>query len=259
LLAHVNGQRSRFGLSHVFSSNYEEPHVLKHLAAFPDWFCPLAADWPAGVENVGFPLPAAPGKLSRRIADFLEQYPRPVIFTPGTCVEHACAFAELARECCDELGRPGILLARDRGSAGHVARPSFLELDFVELALLLPHCSSIVHHGGIGTIARALEAGVPQVALPRGFDQFDNGERLRLLGVGSALDTKDHSAPRVARAVDAVLSNEVMQKATLLAHRVVDGVSRASDVLEAMATHERCSTFKSSRHAHVAGVGGSRG
>jgi UDP:flavonoid glycosyltransferase YjiC (YdhE family) len=40
-----------------------------------------------------------------------------------------------------------------------------------------------MHHGGVGTLAQALAAGVPQLVVPHGWDQFDNAVRLRRLGV----------------------------------------------------------------------------
>ncbi|WDZ83471.1 activator-dependent family glycosyltransferase [Micromonospora cathayae] len=42
-------------------------------------------------------------------------------------------------------------------------------VDFVPLNALLPTCSAIVHEGGSGGLAAALEAGVPQVIVPNDF------------------------------------------------------------------------------------------
>jgi hypothetical protein len=49
---------------------------------------------------------------------------------------------------------------------------------------VLPHCAAIVHHGGVGTLAQGLAAGVPQLVMPMGFDQPDNATRSSALGVG---------------------------------------------------------------------------
>src|SRR6202012_1799180 len=56
---------------------------------------------------------------------------------------------------------------------------------YVPLRALLPRCAALVHHGGIGTTAEALRAGVPQVIVPLAFDQFDNAARVRALGAGA--------------------------------------------------------------------------
>ena len=42
----------------------------------------------------------------------------------------------------------------------------------------------VVHHGGSGTMLAALAAGVPQVVLPQGADQFGNAEALAAAGAG---------------------------------------------------------------------------
>ena len=49
---------------------------------------------------------------------------------------------------------------------------------------LLPQVAALVHHGGIGTTAAALAAGIPQLIAPFAFDQFDNAARVVRLGVG---------------------------------------------------------------------------
>jgi UDP:flavonoid glycosyltransferase YjiC (YdhE family) len=49
---------------------------------------------------------------------------------------------------------------------------------WVPLTAALPHCAAIVHHGGAGTCLAALAAGVPQVILPQGADQFLNTDSL---------------------------------------------------------------------------------
>ncbi|MEN3303531.1 glycosyltransferase [Pseudonocardia sp.] len=49
---------------------------------------------------------------------------------------------------------------------------------WVPLTAALPRCSAIVHHCGAGTTLSALAAGVPQVAVPQGADQFLNADAL---------------------------------------------------------------------------------
>ena len=50
-------------------------------------------------------------------------------------------------------------------------------------ALLFPRTAAVVHHGGSGTTASALRAGVPQVLLPLILDQFHHAHRLHLAGI----------------------------------------------------------------------------
>lgn len=50
--------------------------------------------------------------------------------------------------------------------------------------LLFPRMAAVVHHGGAGTTATALRAGVPQLVVPHLSDQFFNGHRAHKCGVG---------------------------------------------------------------------------
>ncbi|QFU92647.1 glycosyltransferase [Amycolatopsis sp. YIM 10] len=55
---------------------------------------------------------------------------------------------------------------------------------WVPQAELLPHADLVVHHGGSGTTLGALAAGVPQLLLPQGADQFANAEAVSAAGSG---------------------------------------------------------------------------
>eukprot|EP00931_Biecheleriopsis_adriatica_P104473 TRINITY_DN79143_c0_g1_i1.p1 TRINITY_DN79143_c0_g1~~TRINITY_DN79143_c0_g1_i1.p1 ORF type:complete len:562 (+),score=105.37 TRINITY_DN79143_c0_g1_i1:78-1688(+) len=52
---------------------------------------------------------------------------------------------------------------------------------------LFPQCSVIVHHGGAGTTAASMRAGVPVVVTPCFGDQFDNAKLVESSGCGVAL------------------------------------------------------------------------
>jgi calicheamicin 3'-O-methyl-rhamnosyltransferase len=45
---------------------------------------------------------------------------------------------------------------------------------FVPQGLVFPHCRAVVAHAGAGTMLGALAAGLPQVLLPAGAEQFLN-------------------------------------------------------------------------------------
>ncbi len=51
---------------------------------------------------------------------------------------------------------------------------------------LFPKCGGVIHHGGAGTTATALYAGVPQVVMFVLGDQCYNGSRMHKLGLAPA-------------------------------------------------------------------------
>ncbi|GAA3539684.1 glycosyltransferase [Amycolatopsis ultiminotia] len=66
--------------------------------------------------------------------------------------------------------------------------PSNVRLEaWVPQSELLPHVDLVVHHGGSGTTMSAFSAGVPQLVLPQGADQFTNAEATTAVGAGTQL------------------------------------------------------------------------
>jgi UDP:flavonoid glycosyltransferase YjiC (YdhE family) len=73
-------------------------------------------------------------------------------------------------------------------------------------ALLFPRTAVVVHHGGSGTTAQALRAGVPQVLLPLILDQFHHAHRLHLASIAPrAVPMEKITAAELADAILAAL------------------------------------------------------
>ncbi|MET8994419.1 nucleotide disphospho-sugar-binding domain-containing protein [Amycolatopsis sp. NPDC004169] len=69
---------------------------------------------------------------------------------------------------------------------------------WVPQAAAIAHADLVVHHGGSGTTLGALAAGVPQLVLPQGADQFANAEALLTAGAAVRLLPGELSADAVA-------------------------------------------------------------
>ena len=82
---------------------------------FPDWFASAPADWPPQVSQAGFPLYDGDSNagLDARLSQFLDEGEPPLVFAPGSAMEHGQAFFQAAVQSCEALGRRGILLTRD--------------------------------------------------------------------------------------------------------------------------------------------------
>ncbi len=97
--------------------------------------------------------------------------------------------------------------------------------------LLLSRCAAVLHHGGSGTAAAALAAGVPQVVVPLQFDQPFWAARLEQLGVAPPpLDKQlllGGGATTVGKAA-AAIAGRLQQAATSLeVRRACDEVAAA--------------------------------
>ncbi len=77
----------------------------------------------------------------------------------------------------------------------------------VPLHLVLPGCALVIHHGGAGSTMTALAAGVPQLAIPHGLDQFLIGGRIEAAGAGRCLPNYACDAADVTAAVSEMLAD----------------------------------------------------
>ena len=142
---------------------------------------------------------------------FLELPKRPVVYvTLGTVVNDP----ELARSVLDAIEDLPISIAVTTGPGVDPAilgaRPDNVAVaEFVPQALILPYASAVVSHSGSGTMLGALAAGLPQVCLPRGADQFANADRIRAVGAGIRLLPDELSPASLRTALRAVLYDDV--------------------------------------------------
>jgi sterol 3beta-glucosyltransferase len=100
---------------------------------------------------------------------------------------------------------------------------------------LFPHMAAVVHHGGAGTIAAGLRAGVPSVVVPFFADQPYWGWRIHSLGVGpKPILQKKLTAQSLANAISQAITDKDMQhRAALLGEKIraEDGVVRAVEIV----------------------------
>ncbi len=113
---------------------------------------------------------------------------------------------------------------------------------YIPQALLLPHCSLVVSHGGSGSVIGALAHGLPMVLIPMGADQPLNAARCEALGVGRVLDAVKATPDTVREAVSNALADPTYRRA---AERLRDeiaalpGPPHAVTLLERLAAEKR--------------------
>ena len=189
------------------------------IGLFPDWFGQRQPDWPAQVRLTGFPLYDGLGQVPvpAEMDEFLDEGEPPIVFTPGTMMRHPRQFFAAAVDACGRLGRRGLLLTRFRDQLPATLPADVRHFDYVPLSQVLPRAAALVSHGGIGTLSQALAAGIPQLVMPLGFDQFDNAARLERLGVAATLIPRRFRGPAVAHELAWLLTSTVVARACRVA------------------------------------------
>ncbi len=115
-----------------------------------------------------------------------------------------------------------------------------LFVDFMPQDWLLPRTAAILHHGGIGTIARALRHDCPMVIEPLGNDQFFNAQRILTLGIGAVVHPHKITVDGLARVLETkVLNEETRRNTQALGSQIREerGADVACDLIESWLNH----------------------
>ena len=213
----LNALRAESGLppvAHFMAHVHTAPDIS--ITLFPDWFAPAPPDWPQPLHKGYFQLydPLQGQALPPSLQGFLYRGERPIVFTPGSGNLHAHDYFLQAQKAATQLNRRAIFLTPYREQVPQHLPESIFWQDYVPLSSLLPHVAALVHHGGIGTTAEALRAGVPQLVVPLAYDQFDNAARVERLGAGKSLSLRAVRRGGFERSLRALLpAREIKQSA----------------------------------------------
>jgi rhamnosyltransferase subunit B len=204
------------------------------LALFPEWFAKPQPDWPHNLLQWDFPLEdmAAEEPLSPELDAFLNTGEPPVLFTPGTGHVHAHGFFEIAAGLVRQLGCRAVFLTRMPEQVPTSLPPTIFVESYAPFSQLLPRARVFVHHGGIGTVAQCLAAGIPQLVVAMALDQPDNALRVKRLGVGLGMSWKHFSVKHALPLLQRCLTDRQMQE-TAKQHAVQTNTVRDIGVLVA--------------------------
>lgn len=144
-----------------------------------------------GPPGGAWPMRYVPYNAGGELPEWLWQPPeRPrVLITMGTVVPRLQGVGGLARmlAAAPDVEADFVLALggdADLAPLGTLP-PNVRPVGWVPLHHLLPGTAAVVHHGGSGTTMAALGAGVPQLILPHGADQFINASAVAGLGLGA--------------------------------------------------------------------------
>jgi len=204
----------------------------KHVISVP-------SDWDDSniVTGYWFLEPTGDWQPSSSLLNFLESGLPPVYIGFGSMVnQDPKETAKIIITALDRSGQRGIV-----GSGWSGIEEEDLP-DFVHIVGSVPHTwlfprmAAVVHHGGVGTTAAGLRAGVPSIITPFFGDQPYWGNRIFELGVGPQPIPKKRLDPKkLSRAITIAVSDETMKgKAADLGYKIrkENGVSAAVRVLE---------------------------
>lgn len=239
----INGKRAEIGLAPVkrFADRWlQSPDGA--ICFWPQWFAPIQPDWPqggGGTKLVGFNLQQrAEREAEEALKVFLAAGGAPVVFTIGSGMrQQGAKFYGAAIDICRMLGRRGVLVTKSMEGVRQPLPESVHHAEYAPFRWLLPRCSAVVHHAGIGTVGEALAAGIPQLSMSGlVFDTMDTARRLERLGVGATVPAKKFTPARAADALRRLLDDSAIKtRCRDVAGWVKDdAVAAAADIVDEM-------------------------
>lgn len=215
----VNEFRKSVGLSvirkgkHVLFPPERATYPILH--AISTALIPCPADWPSQAEMTGFwrmPKSNAPPPLE--LETFIEAGDKPVFIGFGSMVSSdPQALAQIVTHALNQTGLRAVVA---RGWAGLDLKNDnqILTIDPTPFEVLFPRMAAVVHHGGLGTTAAGLCAGVPSIIVPFFGDQPLWGRRIAALGAGpDPIPRTKLTSGKLAGALKRVTTDPLVQDA----------------------------------------------
>ena len=158
----------------------------------------------------------------------------PVFFGFGSMpVQDPAQTVSMITDVCHRLGVRGLISAGwGRLHALEPDNPAVTVVGAVDHDAVLPRCLGAVHHGGAGTLAASLGAGIPTLVCSVFADQPFWGARLVDAGVGAHLRFKDLDRAGLEKALRLVLTPEMRDAASELGPRLRSGSDASSEAAD---------------------------
>ncbi|WP_319454166.1 MULTISPECIES: glycosyltransferase [unclassified Mycobacterium] len=218
------------------------------IQAYDELFFPgLAEEWNGARPLVGSISLELPTPDDDDLDDWIAAGTPPIYFGFGSMpVESPAEAIAMITSVCAELGERALI------SAGVWDVDAVPHADHVKLvgtvnhAKVFPACEAVVHHGGAGTTAAGVRAGVPTVVLWVGADQPVWATQIKRLKVGTAERFSKSTPESLAKALRTVLTPDYRNRAREAAARITapaKSTAQTADLLELAA--RRGSTSKS--------------
>lgn len=218
---------------------------LSILAVSPA-FLPRPDDWPESIKMTGFCFWDRPEnwQFPERLKAFLHTDKPVVAVTAGSVApEERALFAAYYQTSVESIlacGARALVINAPTNTFFPERREEVLHLPFAPFSEVFPACAAVIHHGGIGTIAQCLRAGVPSLVVPGGIDQPFNAAQVVQRKAGLSIPRKHYTTRRAEHAVKALLSTqEYGESARAIQAQILqeDGVATLCTAVEQILAH----------------------
>lgn len=235
----VNEFRRQHGLPAFRGSDfYRTLTATPLLGAYSPTVIPHPRDWPERVHVTGywFQEDAGAWRPPTDLAAFLEEGEPPVYVGFGSMAgRDPERLAQVVLAALLKAGQRAVVATGWGGMRVMSSPEHVFVLDSAPHGWLFPRMAAVVHHGGAGTTAEGLRAGVPSIIVPFAVDQPFWGKRVQSLGAGPEPVRAAHlNADKLAGAILSAVNNTKLRSQAEEIGRAIraqDGIGNAVQVV----------------------------
>jgi len=202
-------------------------------------FPELAAEWAkwnAQRPFVGALTLELSTNADEEVASWIAAGKPPICFGFGSIpIESAADTLAMIAAACGQLGERALVCAAGTDFSDAPQVEHVKVVGTVNYAAVFPTCRAVVHHGGAGTTAAGLRAGVPTLILSTDLDQSLWGVRVKRLKVGTARRFSTATRETLVKDLRTILTPQHSARAREIATRMTkpaESVSTAADLVE---------------------------
>jgi UDP:flavonoid glycosyltransferase YjiC (YdhE family) len=206
----------------------------------------LAAEWAKWNGQrpfVGTLTIESPTAADEDVASWIAEGTPPIFFGFGSIpVESPADTIAMIGAACTQVGERALVCAgwSDFSNVPHLEHVKVVSA--VNYAAVFPACRALVHHGGAGTTAAGLRAGVPTLILWMADVQFIWGAAVKQLKTGTARRFSSTTEKSLVADLRTILAPQYLVRAREIATRMTrpaESVGAAADLVENFARLER--------------------
>lgn len=212
------------------------------LFGFSSLIIPKPLDWPKSNHITGywFSNESDPWKPPARLEQFLDTNDPIIAVALGSQVVDPVFRDQVLVKGILQSGAK-VVVTRGWSGSGILDEKRVCEVDFVPYRWLFPKLTAVMHHGGAGTGAEAIRAGVPSILIPFTGEQRFWAQRYYEAGLGTfPLHPYRFSANQVASRTQSVFRNESLTAKAVMTGSQIDqehGVDNAASLIEHYASY----------------------
>ncbi|MBU3108712.1 glycosyltransferase [Clostridium gasigenes] len=223
LCEEANELREKIGLRPIESWLSWQCSPKGKIGLWPKWYKSDMVNEQEDIDLVGFPLAPLNRKkilsIPSTLKDILLENPAPIIISGGSSNKITKEFYEIAIKSCANLERNVIVATRYKELLPDSIPSNVYVFDYIPLYECLAYASLIIHHGGMGTVSNAINAGVPQLVLADHLDRPLNGSIVKKSGLGDYLPPLMWNEKKIIKSINNLLSPEYKEKCSKFADK----------------------------------------